>query len=132
MPNRFPYPPITDLTPGHLTEAFDIITNQKFDRKNFQILANTEYGLQGAVFGFYPGAPDSFGAQFDGNDLVNKPELGHLERCCDTFILTNKRYGGENTITAASDSEEAIDPATILFIVTSIIELIKLLKKRKK
>jgi hypothetical protein len=135
MPNRFPYPSVTELTPSHLTEAFDIITNRKFDRKNFQILVNTEYGLQGIAFGFYPGMPDSFGSWDHNlpatNELINTNEFGHLERCCDSYLLTEKRFGGENDITASQDAE-AIDPATILFIITSIVELIKLLKKKKR
>lgn len=128
---RFEYAKIQDYDlMGLITESYTIVADKKFDKKNIQILANTECCLQSIAFGIVFGMPDNFGDEFTPTNLSESVELQKLGRACDSHILTEKRFGGVGEVTPSEDAE--IDPATIIFIITSIMKLIELLKKKER
>jgi hypothetical protein len=128
---RFEYAKIQDYDlMGLITESYVIVADKKFDKKNIQILANTECCLQSIAFGIVFGMPDNFGEEFQPLVLEDSLPLQKLERACENHVLVEKRFGNTGETTEVTDSE--IDPATVIFIITSILKLIELLKKKKK
>ena len=122
----YTYPDRGDLSTEIILDAYKIVSSKQYTKANVAILANHGYLIEGVLLREFLGMPGEFAAQ--GESLLDDTNFKKLERELDSLQITAKRFGGE----AIPDSEESIDPLTVLMIVETVIKLIKMLRERKK
>jgi hypothetical protein len=128
MSEYFQYPDRGELTLAKLYDTGSIIANGNFSQRNVQILCNYTYLLTGVVLSETVGMPDSFGEAYKNEKFSELEEIKRLERISQNYIELQSRFGAE---TQPVSPESKVNPATILFIIKSVFELIQLLKQKE-